>query len=133
MRNIWLAFSAFSGFFCVAFGAFIAHTLEKTASPQTLTWIDKGLKYQIFHTVALLGLAFFQIANSQQNPPACRQKALNVVGGFWALGILFFSGSLYALAFGASKIFIWTTPIGGIAFLIGWATLLYLATRSHYE
>lgn len=133
MRNIWLALGAFSGFFCVAFGAFTAHALEKYASPQALIWIEKGLKYQMFHTLALLGLAFFQITNSHQNPPACRKKALNLTAFFWSLGILFFSGSLYALAFGANRMFVWTTPIGGVAFLIGWAILLYVATRSNNE
>lgn len=130
MKNKWLLMAAMSGFFCVAFGAFAAHALEKTASPQALSWIDKGLKYQIFHTLALLALGFFQIANLPQNPPACRAKAFNIIGGSWALGIVLFSGSLYALALGASKLFVWTTPIGGTLFLVGWAALIFVSIRA---
>ncbi|QIW16009.1 hypothetical protein A4G20_06515 [Pasteurellaceae bacterium RH1A] len=130
MKNRWLFLAALSGFFCVAFGAFTAHALEKSLSDVALTWIDKGLKYQFFHTLALLALGFFQLANNLQNPPACRAKAFNLIGGSWALGILLFSGSLYALALGASKIFVWTTPIGGTLFLVGWAALIFVSTRA---
>lgn len=133
MKNKFLTFAALSGFFCVAFGAFTAHALEKTLSPQALIWIDKGLKYQMFHTLALLALGLFQIANFSQNPPACRKKAFNLIGGAWALGILLFSGSLYALALGASKLFVWTTPIGGVSFLVGWAALIFISVRSRNE
>lgn len=129
MKNKFLTFAALSGFFCIAFGAFTAHALEKSLSAQALIWIDKGLKYQMFHTLSLLGLGLFQIVNNAQNPPACRQKALNIIGGSWALGSLLFSGSLYALAFGASKCLVWATPIGGTLFLIGWATLIYISMR----
>lgn len=130
MRNKFLTIAAFSGFFCVAFGAFTAHALEKMLSPNELIWIEKGLKYQMFHTLALLGLGLFQIANFSQNPPTCRAKAFNLIGGSWCLGILLFSGSLYALALGASKLFVWTTPIGGTLFLVGWGILIYLSVRS---
>lgn len=129
MKNRWLFIAALSGFFCVAFGAIAAHALEHILSEQALIWIDKGMKYQIFHTLALLGLGLFQITNNQQNPPACRVKAFNIIGSSWALGILLFSGSLYALALGASRIFIWTVPIGGISFLVGWAALIFISFR----
>ncbi|MGX2986428.1 DUF423 domain-containing protein [Ursidibacter sp. B-7004-1] len=129
MKNRWLFLAALSGFFCIAFGAFAAHSLEKTLEPKALAWIDTGLKYQMFHTLALLGLGLFQLVNREQNPPACRAKAFNIIGGSWALGILLFSGSLYLLAFGASRIFVWATPIGGTIFLIGWATLAYISVR----
>lgn len=127
MKNRWLFIAALSGFFCVAFGAFAAHALEKTLGAAELIWIEKGMKYQMFHTVALLGLGLFQIANNLQNPPACRAKAFNIIGGSWALGIVLFSGSLYALALGASKVFVWTTPIGGTLFLVGWAALMFIS------
>lgn len=133
MRNKWLFLAALSGFFCVAFGAFSAHALEKTLSAQSLIWIDKGLKYQMFHTLALLALGLFQIADLPQNPPACRAKAFNIIGSAWALGILLFSGSLYALALGASRMLVWTTPIGGVSFLLGWAALIFISVRRRNE
>ncbi|EMY45754.1 DUF423 domain-containing protein [Glaesserella parasuis] len=130
MKNKFLPFSALSGFFCIAFGAFAAHGLEKVLDQKALAWIETGLQYQMFHTLALMALGLFQIANFSQNPPACRAKAFNIIGGSWVLGILLFSGSLYALALGASRVFVWTTPIGGTLFLVGWAALVYISVRS---
>ena len=95
MKNKFLAFSAFSGFFCIALGAFAAHGLQNVLEPKELAWIQTGIQYQVFHTLALLALGLFQIANQVQNPPACRAKAFNIIGGSWILGILLFSGSLY--------------------------------------
>lgn len=130
MKNKFLLIAALSGFFCIAFGAFAAHGLEKMLDAKALAWIDTGLKYQMFHTLALLAVGLFQLANFSANSPACRAKALNLLGGAWSLGILLFSGSLYALALGASKAIVWLTPIGGTFFLIGWAVLIFLSVRS---
>ena len=130
MKNKFLAFSAFSGFFCIALGAFAAHGLQNVLEPKELAWIQTGIQYQVFHTLALLALGLFQIANQVQNPPACRTKAFNIIGGSWILGILLFSGSLYSLAFTGVKGFAWSTPIVGIFFMIGWSALFYISVRT---
>ena len=130
MKNKFLAFSAFSGFFCIALGAFAAHGLQNVLESKELAWIQTGIQYQVFHTLALLALGLFQIANQVQNPPACRTKAFNIIGGSWILGILLFSGSLYSLAFTGVKGLAWSTPIGGIFFMIGWAALFYISVRT---
>ena len=130
MKNKFLAFSAFSGFFCIALGAFAAHGLQNVLEPKALAWIQTGIQYQVFHTLALLALGLFQIANQVQNPPACRAKAFNIIGGSWILGILLFSGSLYSLAFTGVKGLAWSTPIGGIFLMIGWAALFYISVRT---
>ncbi|MGC7559397.1 DUF423 domain-containing protein [Pasteurella sp. PK-2025] len=124
MKNKWLFISALSGFFCIAFGAFAAHGLEKTLSPQAQAWIETGLTYQMFHTIALMALAMLPSYLRIEN-----DKCLSVIGTTWSLGILLFSGSLYLLALGASKALVWATPIGGILFLIGWATLAYRSIK----
>ncbi|WP_373819864.1 DUF423 domain-containing protein [Glaesserella sp.] len=129
MKNKFIATAALSGFFCIALGAFAAHGLQKTLEPKALAWIDTGLEYQMFHTLALLALGLFQIANSVQKVPACRTNSFNLIGASWLLGILLFSGSLYALAFGVTKAVVWITPIGGTFFLIGWVTLAYISLR----
>lgn len=129
MKNKLLTLAALSGFFCIAFGAFAAHGLEKMLEPKALAWIETGLKYQMFHTLALLALGLFQIANNQQNPPVCRAKAFNIIGGAWIIGILLFSGSLYALALGIGRVPM-ITPIGGVFFMIGWGVLAYISMRS---
>ncbi|OOF67606.1 DUF423 domain-containing protein [Rodentibacter caecimuris] len=128
MKNKWLLFSAINGFFCVAFGAFAAHVLEKNLSTIALTWIDKGLKYQMFHSVALLSLGLFQYLIPARS--SSTNKMLNFIAISWSSGILCFSGSLYAVALGVSQNLVWVTPIGGVLFLIGWSGLIYILLKN---
>ena len=121
MKNKWLLIAALSGFFCVALGAFAAHGLSHVLDEKALAWIDTGLKYQIFHTLAVL-----MIALSLWHETKFAQFAMRA----WSLGILLFSGSLYALAFGAGKFLVWITPVGGTLFLIGWLCLAYGSFKS---
>lgn len=63
MKNKFVAIAAFSGLFTVAFGAIASHALSAQLSPKALGWIETGIKYQMFHTLAILALGLFQIAN----------------------------------------------------------------------
>ncbi|WP_150539732.1 DUF423 domain-containing protein [Actinobacillus vicugnae] len=130
MKNKFVLAAALNGFFCIAFGAFASHCLAKALDTKALSWIDTGIQYQMFHTLALLALGLFQLANSVQNPPACRAKAFNIIGGSWLLGILLFSGSLYALALFGQRLFVWSTPVGGVCFMIGWIALIFVSLRT---
>ena len=121
MKNKWLLIAALSGFFCVALGAFAAHGLSHILDEKALAWIDTGLKYQIFHTLAVLIIAL-----SLWHEAKFARLAMLA----WSLGILLFSGSLYALAFGAGKFLVWITPVGGTLFLIGWLCLAYGSFKS---
>ncbi|HDR1197535.1 DUF423 domain-containing protein [Pasteurella multocida] len=125
MKNKWLFIAALSGFFCIAFGAFAAHGLEKNLTPKALAWIETGLKYQFFHTVALMVLGTLQLYLK-----ADIDRVINWIGSTWSFGIVLFSGSLYALALGATKSVAWLTPIGGTLFLIGWAMLAYRSYKN---
>lgn len=130
MKNKFILAAATSGFFCIAFGAFASHGLAQTLDAKALSWIDTGMQYQMFHTLALLTLGLFQFVNSVQNPTACRTNALNIIGGSWVLGILLFSGSLYALALCGQRFFVWSTPLGGVCFMIGWSVLFFVSIRT---
>ena len=121
MKNKWLLIAALSGFFCVALGAFAAHGLSHVLDEKALAWMDTGLKYRIFHTLAVLVIAL-----SLWHEAKFAQLAMCA----WSLGILLFSGSLYALAFGAGKFLVWITPVGGTLFLIGWLCLAYGSFKS---
>ena len=126
MKNKWLFIAGLSGFLCVAIGAFAAHGLSKVLEPKELAWIETGVKYQTFHTIAILAIGILQL---------CREalvvnKIVNLAAGIWVYGILLFSGSLYALALGAGKFLVWVTPIGGTLFLIGWLCLAYGGFKS---
>ena len=116
MKNKYLTLAALSGFSCVALGAFAAHGLSHILEVKALLWIDTGLKYQMFHTIAVLAIALSALRDN---------KFARLSMYSWLIGTLLFSGSLYALAFGASNVIVCITPIGGTLFLIGWISLAY--------
>ena len=126
MKNKWLFIAGLSGFLCVAIGAFAAHGLSKVLEPKELAWIETGVKYQMFHTIAILAIGILQLCREA----LIANKIVNLAAGTWAYGILLFSGSLYALALGAGKFLVWVTPIGGMLFLIGWLCLAYGSFKS---
>ena len=121
MKNKWLFIAALSGFLCVTIGAFAAHGLSKVLDPKALAWIETGVKYQMFHTLAIMGIGIAQLCRES----LVANKMANVAAGSWALGVLLLSGSLYALALDVDKFLVWVTPIGGTLFLIGWFCLAY--------
>jgi len=103
----------------VALGAFGAHglkiTLEATGGLEN--W-KTAVFYQLVHAVALLAVA------------SRAEIAGRVIGRWWVIGVVLFSGSLYALALGAPAKFIWpVTPLGGLALLLGWARLTWATFR----
>ncbi|OOF86634.1 DUF423 domain-containing protein [Rodentibacter ratti] len=124
MKNKWLFIAALSGFFSVALGAFAAHGLTHILDVKALEWIDTGLKYQLFHTLAILAVGLSVWRND---------KFANLAATAWTVGMLLFSGSLYALALGVSKGIVWITPIGGTLFLMGWLCLAYGSIKSKSE
>lgn len=120
LRFIILA-ASLAGFLGVGLGAFGAHALKKTLtdSGHVTTW-QTAVLYQLIHAVALLALA--GIAASWPNA--------RLIAWCWALGIVFFSGSLYWLSLGGPKALGPITPIGGLLFLLGWAALAWNAFRT---
>lgn len=126
MKNKWLFIAGLSGFLCVTIGAFAAHGLSKVLEPKELEWIETGVRYQMFHTIAILAIGILQLCREA----LVSNKMANFAAGTWAYGILLFSGSLYALALGAGKFLVWVTPIGGTLFLIGWLCLAYGGFKS---
>ncbi|WP_122711241.1 DUF423 domain-containing protein [Pseudomonas viridiflava] len=121
MLRSFLMLAAFFGFTGVALGAFAAHGLKGRLTAEYLTIFQTGVLYQLVHALALLGVAVL----AAQLPG----RLVTWAGIFFAIGILLFSGSLYALTLtGISKLGI-ITPFGGLAFLSGWATLGLAAWR----
>ncbi|GFM82273.1 DUF423 domain-containing protein [Pseudomonas cichorii] len=121
MLRSFLMLAAFFGFTGVALGAFAAHGLKGRLSPEYLAIFHTGVLYQLVHALALLGVAVL----AAQIPG----RLVTWAGFSFAVGIVLFSGSLYALTLtGISKLGI-VTPFGGLAFLIGWLTLGVAAWR----
>ena len=116
MAKLLLLLASASGFFGVALGAFAAHGLRDKLPDNLLNAFQTGVQYQLWHTAALIGIALLLL----RWPESILFRAS---GGLFVLGILLFSGSLYALALsGIGKLGI-ITPFGGVAFLLAWLCL----------
>lgn len=120
--RFWLAAAAVLGCLAVALGAFGAHALKARLDAPALDVWRTAVEYHFYHALALLGVALLM-----QRSPA---PALHWAAAFFALGVLLFSGSLYALALSNVRGLGAITPIGGVLFLLGWATLLAAALRA---
>lgn len=94
------------------FGAFGAHALKAQLSPDRLQVYETAVRYHFFHALGLLGIGL-TLRFIDASP--LRWAAVLVI-----VGIVLFSGSLYALTFGAPRLFGIVTPIGGIALIAGW-------------
>jgi uncharacterized membrane protein YgdD (TMEM256/DUF423 family) len=122
MHRNFLLIGAILGFLGVAFGAFGAHGLRSRLTPEMLAVFETGVRYQMYHVFALL-----IVAAAIGHAGAARLLVL--AGWSFVAGILIFSGSLYALALTGVTTFGAVTPIGGLAFLIGWACLVFFAAQ----
>lgn len=110
----WLAAAAINGFLAVAAGAFAAHGLSTRLDAHAQTIFETGARYHMYHALAM-GLSAMARARA--------------ASWFFLIGIVLFSGSLYALALTGERAFAFVTPLGGVSFLIGWAALAWAALR----
>lgn len=118
MARLFLLIASILGGLSVAGGAFGAHALKGTLSESALSSFETGIRYQMFHAIALLLVAILM----GQYPEA---KGLVTVGWCFVAGVILFSGSLYGLTLGGIKAFGPVTPLGGLAFIVGWGLLAW--------
>jgi uncharacterized membrane protein YgdD (TMEM256/DUF423 family) len=116
-KIIWIVISAISGFTAVAIGAFGAHGLKEKLSVEMLEVYKTGVLYHLIHSVVLLALSL----NTMIKP--------ELPSIFFILGIILFSFSLYIYSTSGIRFFAMITPVGGIAFLIGWLLIIYEAIK----
>ena len=121
MMRMLLLLAAMFGFTGVALGAFAAHGLKTQLSADYLAVFQTGVHYQMLHALALLALA----ALWERLAP----RLLLAAGICFCVGILLFSGSLYALTLSGIGALGVITPVGGLLFLVGWACLGLAAWR----
>ncbi|MFC4386468.1 DUF423 domain-containing protein [Gracilibacillus marinus] len=119
--KVFLLLGVINGFLAVALGAFGAHGLEGKLSEKMIATWEKAVQYQMFHTVALFVTAILM--------QKMQVTSVATAGWFFFAGILLFSGSLYIYSTTAIKTFAMITPIGGVAFLIGWILLGYAIVK----
>lgn len=111
-ENKWVTIGGVFGFLGVALGAFGAHQLKDTLSPEMMEIFKTGVFYHILHAVVITAIGFY-------SNPKLYKAAL-----FLSIGIILFSFSLYIYSVTAIKTFAMITPLGGVSFLIGWLLII---------
>jgi uncharacterized membrane protein YgdD (TMEM256/DUF423 family) len=121
MERIFAVLGALSGLIAVGAGAFGAHGLKARLTPELLAVFETGARYQIYHALALLAVAW----------AIARWPGRAAVASGWCFvgGTVIFSGSLYLLALTGVRGFGAITPLGGVLFLAGWLLLALVAWR----
>lgn len=117
-----LSITAFLGITAIILGAFASHSLKEKLTPDAMSSIETAIRYQMYHVLVLL------FVNTYQDFSAKLKRTASL---FFFLGILFFSGSIYAIyLLGVSAKSIWfITPLGGLLFIIGWLLLFLFFIR----
>jgi uncharacterized membrane protein YgdD (TMEM256/DUF423 family) len=127
MKSGFLFLGALSALTGVGMGAFGAHGLKATLSPEMLTVYQTGVTYQMWHALGLIGIALMR----QQMPES---RLLNWAGSLMFIGILLFSGSLYLLVLLDLKGLGIITPLGGVSFITAWLLIaIFAAQKQHHS
>ena len=122
MRTNWFAVGAFAAAIGVTLGAFGAHALKLRITEDLLAVFETGVRYQMYHALALLAVAW--AATRWPGP------LINASGWLFTLGILIFCGSLYLMTFTGVRWLGAITPIGGLCFILGWIAMAVAALRA---
>ncbi|MCF6214309.1 MAG: DUF423 domain-containing protein [Flavobacteriaceae bacterium] len=118
-----LIITAFLGLSAIMLGAFGAHALKESLNPESLKSFETGVRYQMYHVLLLLFINTYS---------AFSNKSKNIISYLIFAGILFFSGSIYAITIGGiNPKFIWfITPMGGLFFMLGWAKMIFVFLKN---
>lgn len=117
MPRIFFVTGSLSAFLAVALGAFAAHGLKGRLSAEMLQIFEVGVRYQMYHALALLAVGWA----ASRWPGA----SVSAAGWLFVAGTLIFSGSLYLLSWTGARWLGAITPVGGVAFLLGWLALAW--------
>lgn len=116
-----MAIAAILAGLAVGAGAFASHALKEKLTERAWEIFETGARYQMYHALALLMVALL-LSRAESSPTP-------LIASAWAfvVGIALFSGSLYALSLSGIKWLGAITPLGGVAFLVGWGCLAIAA------
>ena len=117
----FFAVGALAAGLAVMLGAFGAHALQRHVTPERLATFEVGVRYQMYHALALLAVAWA----AAQWPGGLTTGA----GYCFLAGMLLFSGSLYLLVLTDTGWLGAVTPLGGLAFIAGWLLLAWAALK----
>lgn len=117
----WFVISSIFGFLGVAIGALGAHLLKQYLTPETTEIFKTAVLYHLVHSVVMLAISL-----------SGKIKLLKA-NKFFFIGIILFSFSLYIYSLTLIKFLAMITPFGGVAFLIGWAVLIWQGRELRVE
>lgn len=123
MARLYWIIAATLGGLAVAAGAFGTHMLRGQLSDRSLEIFETAARYQMYHALALLAIAL--LIRQQPNT-----KLLKISGAAMTIGVLLFSGSLYALSLTGVGQWGAVAPVGGLGLLVGWGVLAIAAFPS---
>lgn len=118
---VWMVVAAVYGALAVIAGAFGAHGLRATLTPEQLVSWNTAASYHLLHSVALLALGLYAASTG---------RSVALPGTLFAVGVLFFSGSIYGLLLTKQSWLGPVTPIGGLLMIAAWIALIALARPS---
>ena len=118
IQPAWGQIIIFLSIASMALGAFAAHGVK---DPRAAELLKTGASYEFMHCMATLACATFMQVGARR---------ARFAPAFFLAGVVLFSGSLYAMAFGAPRALGMVTPIGGLAFMAGWLWLAWNMVRS---
>jgi uncharacterized membrane protein YgdD (TMEM256/DUF423 family) len=116
----WIRIGAIFAAGAVAAGAFGAHALRERLDARSLEIFETAARYQMYHALAIIAVGAIEAA-------AGARGSIRLAGWAFSLGIVIFSGSLYALSVTGIKKLGMITPIGGLLFIVGWLALAAIA------
>lgn len=122
MTNTFFSFGAILAAISVSLGAFAAHAATKFMTEGQLGWMEKAARYNMYHALALFAVAWALTRWTSQT------GLLNVAGWSFVVGVALFSGSLYIMSFTPLRLG-YVTPLGGVAFVLGWILLAVAAWK----
>lgn len=123
MAKLWLTLGSVGMLLAVAMGAFGAHALKKTLTPDLMAIYETAVYYHVYHALGLIAIGLLAL-----HLPAT--ALLRWAGVLMAAGLVLFSGSLYALSLSGIRWLGAITPIGGTAFLAAWSLLAIAVMRA---
>ena len=114
----WIAVAGLLGTLSVMAGAFGAHGLRESVTPERLAAWHTASHYALMHSVAILALALYASATG---------RSVTLPASLFTAGIALFSGSIFGLVLFEARVLGPVTPIGGLLLIAGWASLIWLA------
>lgn len=123
MAKLFITMAAVSGMLAVVFGAFGAHALKNKLDDYALGVFETAVQYHFYHSLALLAVGILALSLPDST-------LLKSSGWLFTVGLVVFSGSLYVLSLTGLRWLGAVTPLGGLAFIAGWACLAAASWKS---